>query len=229
MEKVDKCLGFGGVGDCFIVSLKLLEYNEPFTYTHIDISHPRLILSKKLLNKFGVQCNCLKVDNIKYWWRDNSSTYDKCFNVFAKGYIDIPIRPYHWQPCTDEGYHNPFAQIIPIKTDHVAVQVNSGGNRTYKEKPIVEYVLDNYNESQILWFGTDTDFKSDYGINYCGKLDFMSALSRMASCRYFVGFPSILLYHALYTKAQCYVFTDHQGRDDLRIHDQWKGYLSYDK
>lgn len=226
---MDKCLGFGGLGDCFIVILKLLEYNKPFVYTHVDNSSNRLKLSMELLDFFGIQHKCRLVSNIQQWWYDNHQEFDKCFNVFAKGYIDIPVKPYHWQPCIDGGYHNPFAQIIPTKTDHVAVQVNSGGGRSYKEKPLVEYVMDNYDKSQILWFGTDKSFKSEYGINYCGKLDFISALVRMASCKYFVGFPSVLLYNALYTKTQCYLFTDHQGHNDLRIHDKWKEYLSYDR
>ena len=225
---MDRCLGYGGLGDCFIIILKLLEYKNRLVYTHIDISENRLKLSMELLNFFGIRHDCKVVPNIREWWYDYNGEYNKCFNVFAKGHIDIPVKPYHWQPCIDEGYHNPFAQIIPTKIDHVAVQVNSGGSRSHKEKPIIEYVMDNYDEGQILWFGTDKDFKSEYGTNYCGKLDFISALVRMASCKYFVGFPSVLLYNALYTKTQCYLFTDHQGRDDLRIHDEWKKYITYD-
>lgn len=226
---MDKCLGFGGLGDCFIVILKLLEYDKPFVYTHIDTSKSRLQLSMKLLDFFGIQHNCYVVHNIREWWYDHNQKYDKCFNVFSKGYIHIPHRPYHWQPCVDEGYHSPFAQIISTKTNYVAVQVNSGGDRTYKKKPVVEYVLDNYDEDQILWFGTDTGFESDYGINYCGKLHFINALFQIAQCKYFVGFPSVLLYWSMWYKSQCYVFTDHQGHDDLRIHDEWKKLITYDK
>ncbi len=226
---MDKCLGFGGLGDCFIIILKLLEYDKPFVYTHIDTSKNRLKLSMRLLDFFGIKHNCYVVHNIREWWYDHNQKYDKCFNVFSKGYIHIPHRPYHWQPCVDEGYHDPFARIISTKTNYVAVQVNSGGDRNYKKKPVVEYVLDNYDEDQILWFGTDIDFESDYGINYCGKLNFINALFQIAQCKYFVGFPSVLLYWALWHEMPCYVFTDHQGRDDLRIHDEWKKLLTYDK
>ena len=48
---VDKCLGFGGIGDCFIVMLKLLELKKPYIYTHIDVSENRLSSSIELLNK----------------------------------------------------------------------------------------------------------------------------------------------------------------------------------
>lgn len=225
---MDKCLGFGGLGDCFIVILKLLEYDKPFIYTHIDISEKRLKLSMDLLDLFGIQHDCKVVSNIKEWWYDHNGEYKKCFNVFAKGYIHIPHRPYHWQPCVDEGFHNPFAKGIPEKNGCVAVQVNSGGERSYKHKPVVEYASKNCNKDKILWIGTDKDFNPDFGTNYCGKLDFIPALKKIARCKYFVGFSSVLLYWALYNKINCYLFTDHQGRDDLRIHDEWKKYLDYD-
>jgi len=225
---MDKCLGYGGLGDCFIIILKLLEYKKPFIYTHIDISENRLKLSMELLNFFGIQHDCKVVPNIREWWYDHNREFDKCFNMFAKGYIDIPRRPYHWQPCVDEGYHNLFDQQITTKTDRVAAQVSSGGNRTYKEKLVVEYVMDHYDESQVFWFGADTGFEIDYGTNYCGKLHFINALFQIALCRYFVGFPSVLLYWSLWHKSECYLFTDHQGKEDLRIHDEWKKYLTYD-
>ncbi len=226
---MDKCLGFGGLGDCFIVILKLLEYNKPFVYTHIDTSASRLKLSMQLLDFFGIRHDCIVVSDLRDWWYNNNGKYNKCFNVFSKGYIHIPHRPYHWQPCIDEGYHNPFTENTEQKSDFVAVQVHSGGSRNYKEKPVVEYVMDNYYENQILWFGTDKNFESEYGINYCGKLDFILALEKIAQCKYFVGFPSVLFYWALWHNMLCYLFTDHQDRNDLRIHDEWKKLIIYDK
>jgi len=223
-----KCLGFGGLGDCFIVILKLLEYKNPFIYTHIDTSVNRLKLSVELLDFFNIKHQCFIVKDIRQWWMSNSKNYDKHFNVFAKGYIDIPRRSYHWQPCIDEGYINAFSNRVPAKTKHVAVQVNSGGNRNYKHKPVVEYTTSNFDKDKILWFGTDKDFKSEYGTNYCGKLNFTEALKHIAQCESFIGFHSVLLYWALYNRIQCYLFTDHQGREDLRIHDEWKQYLKYD-
>jgi hypothetical protein len=225
---VDKCLGFGGLGDCFITILKLLEYDRPFVYTHIDINKNRLALSMELLDHFGIEHNCYLVHDIRDYWAANHHKFDKCFNVFAKGYIDIPIRPYHWQPCKDEGYHNPFAPYTSPKIYQVAVQVNSSGPRTYKAKPIVQHVLDNYNEDEILWLGTDPEFDLEYGTNYCGKTTLMEALNLVAWSKRFVGFNSIMLYWALWHKTQCYLFTDHQDREDLRIHDEWKPYIEYD-
>ena len=227
---MDKCLGFGGLGDCFIVILKLLEYGKPLVYTHIDTSKSRLQLSMQLLDLCGIQHNCYVVHNIKQWWYQHNDKYDKCFNVFAKGYIDILPRPYHWQPCKDEGYHNPFdTEPVRHKSECVAVQVHSGGDRSYKEKPVVEYVSENYDKDKILWLGTDKDFKVDYGVNYCGELSFIEALGAVSTSKSFVGFPSVLLYWALWHEMPCYVFTDHQGHDDLRIHDEWKKLLTYDK
>jgi len=225
---VDKCLGFGGLGDCFIIILKLLEYNKPFIYTHIDTSPSRLKLSKQLLDYFNIEHDCYVVDDIKQWWYNHNSEFDKCFNVFAKGYIDIPIRPYHWQPCIDEGYRNPFTENIEQKSECVAVQVNSGGNRNYKYKPVIEYVSKNYDKDKILWIGTDKNFEIDYGVNFCGELSFIQTLGVVSTSKYFVGFNSILLYWALYNKTLCYLFTDHQGKEDLRIHDKWKKYITYD-
>lgn len=225
---MDKCLGFGGLGDCFIVILKLLEYPRPFIYTHIDISENRLKLSMQLLDLFGIEHDCKVVSNIQQWWYRHYDEYDKCFNVFVRGHIDIPLRPYHWQPCTDEGYHNPFTEDMDQKNGCVAVQVNSGGKRNYKHKPIVKYVSENHGKDKIVWIGTDKNFEIDYGTNYCGKLSFIQALGAVATSKYFVGFPSVLLYWALWNKMPCHLFTDHQGKEDLRIHGEWKKLLTYD-
>jgi len=225
---MDKCLGFGGLGDCFIVILKLLEYPNQFIYTHIDTSQSRLDLSMQLLDMFKIKHDCHVVLDIKKWWYEHNNEFDKCFNVFAKGYIDIPIRPYHWQPCIDEGYNDPFTKNIRQKFEHIVVQINSGGKRSYKYKPIIEYVSKNYNKDKILWVGTDKDFKIDYGVNFCGKFSFIQTLEIISTSKYFVGFNSMLLYWALYNKINSYLFTDHQGKEDLRIHNEWKKYITYD-
>jgi len=225
---MDKCLGFGGVGDCFIVILKLLEHDRPLFYTHIDVSKDRIKLSDQLLDLFNIEHECIVVEDIKQWWEYHSHKYDKCFNVFAKGYIDIPVRPYHWQPCIDKGYHNPFTESMRQKSEYIAVQVHSGGQRSYKYKPVVQHVRESYDTDKILWLGTDTDFKVDYGVNHCGKLSFVQALRAVSTSKSFVGFPSVLLYWALWHKKLCYLFTDHQGRDDLRMHEEWKKLLTYD-
>lgn len=227
---MDKCLGFGGVGDCFIVILKLLEYKRPFIYTHVDNDAGRLGASKKLLEMFNIPHECLLIDDKRQWWKENKPNYDKCFNVFAKGYIHIPKKSYHWEPCIDEGIKNPFPIELPEKIEYVAVQSHSSDiDRSYKRRPIVKYVSDHYNEDRVLWFGTDTEFNPGYGTNYCGKLDFAEALRKIAACKYFVGFPSVLFFWALYNKTKCYVFTDHTGRENLRIHDEWKKYITYDR
>jgi hypothetical protein len=182
----------------------------------------------QLLDMFNIKHDCFVVYDIRQWWYANYTQFDKCFNVFARGFIDIPRKPYHWDPCTDEGYHNPFTENMKPKYGAVTVQVNSGGSRSYKHKPVIEYVSKNYDKDKILWVGTDTDFEIDYGSNLCGKLSFVGALDVVAASKYFVGFPSVMLYWALWHKISCYLFTDHQGKDDLRIHDAWKSYITYD-
>jgi len=227
---VDKCLGFGGIGDCFIVMLKLLELKRPYIYTHIDVSENRLSSSIELLNKFNIPNKGVVVDDIRRWWHVNSHMFDKCFNVFARGRITIPPRPYHWQPCIDNGYGNPFCSWVDIdKEDKVVVQVASGGKRSYKEKPIVEYVTAHFKHDNIIWVGVDKEFTSDVGTNMVGSLTLSKVLDIVSKCKYFVGFPSVLFYYALWFKTECSLLTDHQGKDDLRIHEEWKKYITYDK
>ncbi len=226
---MDKCLGFGGLGDCFIVALKLLEYPDSFIYTHIDRSLGRLKLSEELLDLLGIKHDCRTVNDIKQWWTDHNHEFDKCFNVFAKGYIDIPRKPYHWEPCTDEGFNNPFADNFE-KYDTVAVQVNAGNElRHYSKVPLVEMALHNFDPDQIIWVGTDTSFRHEAGESYVGKLTLTETLKLISECGYFIGFPGVLFYWSLYHKTDSFVFTDHQGRDDLRIHEAWKEYITYDK
>lgn len=205
-----------------------MEYPNEYVYVHIDTSKYRLNLSMDLLAYLGIPAVGRVVDDIKKWWYINNDQFDKCFNVFSKGYIDIPKRYYHWEPCKDEGYTHPYRNMPKTKTDCVAVQINSGGKRSYKYKPIIEYVYENYDINKILWFGTDTEFHAEYGTNYCGKIDFISALEKISECKYFVGFNSVLLYWSLWNKLDCFLFTDHQGKDDLRIHEEWKNHLKFD-
>ena len=226
---MDRCLGAGGLGDCFIIILKLLEYDRPYTYTHLDVSANRLKLSSLLLDYFDIPHECKVVKPLRAWWDQNSCEYNKHFNVFAKGYIDIPRRSYHWQPCVDKGYHNPFADEV-AQDGRVAVQVNAGNvERSYHNAPVVEHALEYFPRDNILWFGTDKSFEHEEGINYCGQLGFIEALEKISECSHFVGFPSILFYWALYHKLTCFLFTDHQGRSDLRVHEKWKQYIVYDK
>ena len=227
---MDKILGFGGLGDCFICALKCKEYVRPYVYTHIDINTKRLNMSSELLTYMNIPHRCFKVNDIKHWWYRKHQDYNKCFNVFAKGYIDIPLRPYHWQPCIDEGYNVPYSDTLENKDNSLIVQVNTAGNRTYKKKPVVEYVdsiKKQYNK--IIWVGTDADFKSDIGVNLVGRTSLADCLEIISGGAAFVGFNSILLYWALYNKLNCFLFTDHQGHEDLRIHDKWKEHLTYDK
>ena len=226
-------LSQGGLGDCFITILKILEHEGPLLHTHVDNdrNQSRLELSKELLGHFNIENKCYTVSNIRQWWYANRDKFDKHFNVMAKGYINIPLRPYHWQPCRDEGYKNPFSDEIPEKKDLVAVQVDAGmnqGNRNHHALPLVEYVENNYDKDKVLWFGTDKDFSPEFGTNYSGRLDFIPALEKIKECSHFVGFPSMLLYWSLWHKTKCFIFTDHQDRHDLRIHDDWKEYLSLD-
>ena len=229
-------LSQGGLGDCFIAILKILEYERPLIHTHIgnDKNPKRLELAKNLLDYFEIENDCYTVPgNIHHWWIKHHKNFDKHFNVFAKGYVDVPKKSWHWEGCRDEGFSEAFAKYIPPKKNLVAVQVEAGGpdlttHRNHKVKPVVEYVRNNYDPDTVLWFGVDSDFSAEFGINYSGKLDLIPALEKIRECKYFVGFNSILLYWALWHKTECFLFTDHQGREDLRIHDEWKKYLSYD-
>jgi hypothetical protein len=232
IKRMEISLSHGGLGDCFIAILKILEYERPLIHTHIDNNKnpERLELAKDLLDYFEIENDCYTVNNIRRWWGEHHKNFDKHFNVCAKGYINIPRRSYHWEPCRDEGFSEAFAKYIPPKKNFIAVQVEAGMNstRNHKIKPVVEYVRNNYDPDKVLWFGIDNDFIPEFGINYSGKLDFIPALEKIRECKYFVGFNSILLYWALWHKTECFLFTDHQGREDLRIHDEWKKYLSFD-
>ena len=117
-----------------------------------------------------------------------------------------------------------------LNADGTDVTVFSSNKPNLEHSYKVNVVKYSYwiSKSKILWFGTDKNFKPEYGSNCCGKLDLISTLVGISSCKYFVGFPSVLLYNALYTKTRCHLFTDHQGKEDLRIHDKWKKYLTYD-
>ena len=103
-----KFLGYGGVGDCFIIILKLLQQKEDFTYTHAESTVEKLDMCRELLEIYGIQYNLVHAPNLQQWWGRNHSAYDKCFNLCAAGYINAPPRDFHWEPCRDEGVSDPF-------------------------------------------------------------------------------------------------------------------------
>ena len=230
-------MGFGGLGDCFICCLKCLESSGNYTYTHVDNNNNRLNMSIELMNKLGInQGKHLVVRDIKGWWEQNYQNYDVLLNVFAKGYIDIPIRPYHGAPCKDMGYHKPFNNNAPRLTK-VAVQVGAGGGkngiRHYSETPLIWYVENRFDLDNVRWFGVDENFEAPGGENYCGKTTLSEAMDLISECTGFVGFNGLFFYWALYNKLVCDLFMDHQGYHDLRIHEEWRplitNYIGEDK
>lgn len=223
-------LGQGGVGDCFIIILKLKEtgVNE-YVYTHVDKNHERLLMSHKLLDHFNVPHEIQLVKNIPEWHAKHSHEYDKNFNVFAKGYIDIPRQPYHWEPCKDEGFKCPFPDVIPDKGNHVVVQVNGGvgqTNRHWSKRDIADYVSDEFDEDEVIWVGSE-ELTPPFGTTISGNSSWAKSLEIISTASAFVGYNSVLLYWALYNKVESHLFMDHQGYNDLRIHDNWKPYLEY--
>lgn len=227
---MEQYLGFGGLGDCFIVGLKVLEQNTPeYLYTHVDSSHNRAKIDSELLTSMGINHTVLVVSDIKTWWYSHHNEYDKCFNVFAKGYIDIPKLPYHWEPCKDEGYVSSFSANVS-KTDTVAVQVNAGvgvTNRSYHKRPLVFHTLDLFPNDMVVWLGTDSNFSSSVGVNKVGQTSLKEAMDIIQTSKAFIGFPSFFLYWALYNNTPSYIFIDHQGTQDLRIHPDWKSLITY--
>ncbi len=222
-----RCMGFGGLGDAFICALKCLEYPLPYVYTHVDNNQKRLDLSIEVFDKLGIpNGDHIVVKDIRGWWKENWYKYDIRFNVFAKGYIDIPFRDYHWEPCRDNGYRRSFAPNYVTKLAKIAVQVGAGGGkdgpRHYSRSPIVEYVEKTFDLNNVRWFGVDDGFIASGGENYSGKTTLSEAMNLIAECSTFIGFNGLFLYWALYNDLTCHLFMDHQGYDDLRIHDDWR-------
>ena len=240
-----KIIGLGGVGDCLIIILKLLEReNQNYTYVHLASSEEKGEMCGELLKDFGIEHEVLIHPNPRTLWEAVSNSFDERLNVFAKGRITAPPKPFHWEPCVDAGLSEPFCAIhTPAKTDRAVVQVNATFHtppaegldnvhcpegRHYAVRPLIEYVREEYSEKEVLWVGTDRDFESPgFGHNMVGRLTMKEALQEIASSKFFVGFNSVLLYWALRNKVQCTLFPDHQGRHDMRIHDKWKEYLTY--
>jgi hypothetical protein len=227
-----KYLGQGGVGDCYISIIKMKEYGKKnFKYTHIETNPSKVKMCEELLNTYKIKNEVIQVDNKVQWWNKHFKEYDMCLNVFAKGHIDIPLRPYHWEPCKDKGFTKPWANKTKEGNGKVVVQVNGGVGtqhpRSWKTRPIINYVLTKYNPENIIWVGTDDGFSYRLGQNLSGKATFKKTLSVISEASLFIGFNSVLLYHALHHKKKAILFMDHQKYHDLRIHDAWKKNLTY--
>ena len=240
--KQDKIIGLGGVGDCLIIIFKLLEReNQNYKYVHLASSAEKGEMCAELLDVFKVQHEILVTPQPKELWKALSNSFDERLNVFAKGRITAPPQPYHWEPCVDAGFNEPFNSTVE-KTDRVVVQVNATFHkpppegldnvhcpegRHYAVRPLVEYVKREYPNKQVLWVGTDTDFSCDFGENAVGQFTMQEVMDEIAKSKFFVGFNSVLLYWALRNRVQSTLLPDHQARHDMRIHDEWQEYLTY--
>ena len=226
-----KFLGYGGVGDCFIIILKLLEQMESFLYTHAESTLEKLKMCGELLDIYGIQYNLIHAPNLRQWWLKNHNAYGKCFNLCSAGRVNVPPRDFHWEPCRDEGILNPFNKAIFKKEDLLCAQVNGGlknnhAQRHADKRPMAEYVSKIKKNLNVSWVGID-DFDPPFGDNYSGKLSLKETMRMIAQSKIFVGFNSILLYWALHNKVESHLFMDHQGKYDIRIHEEWKPYLHY--
>jgi len=225
-------LGYGGVGDCLIIILKLLEGESNQLYTHIESTKEKLLMCGELLNIFNVNHKLIHTPNLRHWWQTNHYKFDKCFNVCAHGRIKCPPRDFHWQPCIDEGLKNPHTNNAVEKKYDLCIQVNGGvknegKKRHINKRPILEYLKKiNFNESKVCWVGIE-ETNPPFGKSFSGKSSLKQTLEVISQSKKFIGFNSILLYWALYNKIESHLFMDHQGKYDIRIHDDWKKYLTY--
>ena len=231
-------LGYGGVGDCFIIILKLLEQEKDlrnFTYTHIESGVEKLEMCHDLLNYYKIKHNLIKTPNLRAWWYQNSHKFDKCFNVSIEGSINVPPRDFHWEPCQDEGVSQAFNPEPSLAKKYpLCIQVNGGLKcenkvRNCEKRGVVEYVnrIFKSNKDNIVWVGINEEFNPPWGTNYSGKISLEETMKIISKSEKFIGFNSILLYWALYNKVDSHLFMDHQGKFDIRIHEKWKQHLTF--
>jgi hypothetical protein len=254
---VKKYLGHGGVGDCLIVILKLLELKDKdFVYHHLNTHPVKLKMCGELLEMFDIKYELLNCNNKVATWNSISHNYDKCFSMYAAGKIDVPPKSEmlmeaendierrrigifygnHWEACRDEGLKEPFNSMIYPREDYIVVQPIAGlvgeredlkrYSRHWKNRPIIEYVKDKFPNDKIIWVGSE-DFEAPFGENMCGKLSIKDTFDVISGCSTFVGFNSVLLYWALYNQRSSHLFMDFQGRYDVRMHSEWKKYLTF--
>jgi hypothetical protein len=240
----EKIIGLGGVGDCLIIIFKLLErQNQNYTYVHLASSNEKAAMCDELLSNYNIKHEVMVTPSPRIVWEQFVDNFDDSLNVFAEGRITIPKQPHHWEPCIDSGFNKPFEEPETTKVDNkVVVQVNATFHkppakgldnvrcpegRHYAVRPLVDYVKQTHPEREVFWVGTDTDFECEFGNNKVGLLSMKDVFEEIASASFFVGFNSVLLYWALRNKVNCTLLPDHQGRDDMRIHSEWKNYLNY--
>ena len=240
----EKIIGLGGVGDCLIIIFKLLEReNQNYTYVHLASSNEKGKMCDELLSNYNIKHQVMIALNPRATWEQCVNNFDDSLNVFAEGRITAPKQPHHWEPCIDSGIKNPFEEPETEKIQRrVVVQVNATlhkppeegldnvhcpEGRHYSVRPLVEHVKHAHTEREIFWGGTDTGFECEFGHNMVGSLSMQDVFEEIAKASFFVGFNSVLMYWALRNKVDCTLFPDHQGRNDMRIHKEWKKYLDY--
>ena len=250
-------LGQGGVGDCFIVILKLLEQQEnDYIYHHLNTNPKKLKMCGELLRYFNINYQLLHCKDNKHAWNTIKGRYDSLFNMYAAGKIDVPSKDQllseaknsndiirinlfymnHWQSCIDKGLSRAFPEKIPTYNNSIVVQPIGG---LEGEREDLRRFARHWKHRPIIKyiednFDTDNvvwvgseDFTEPFGTNLCGKLSFSESLDLIAESNTFVGFNSILLYWSLYNKKPCHLFMDFQNIYDTRIHNEWKEYITW--
>ena len=190
-------------------------------------------MCRELLKFYKINFNLVHAPDVRGWWHANHHRYDKCFNLCAAGHINVPPQSFHWQPCKDEGVKLPFNPKAYDKKYELCVQVNGGplgGSkmRHFAKRPVLQYIdkIFTGDRNRVIWVGTDS-FDPPFGNSYSKETSLEEAMNLIAQSERFIGFNSVLLYWALHNKIESHLFMDHQGKHDIRIHDQWKQYLHY--
>lgn len=229
----------GGLGDAFIVALKLKEwekekvdptFNEPyysFSWTHIesvDIGKPFEIIVKKM-----------NFENCRQWTFEHNPNYIQNIKELTKDKEIIPTPPSSTCSFYNKAWllKNPFLENNKKDLEYdIVLQCSAGvkNDRGWKDDPLKIAECLAATGRHVTIIGTDSRYKksttnTDKIINLVDRTSMEDALNIIERCNAFVGLSGFLTFYSMANKKPTIHLQQSKGTNETYIHSKWTPYF----
>lgn len=220
MQQNDNYFSSGGLGDSFIVYLKLQQLNQDVHWTHVESNQIVASLCKEI---YGVHNNDFLCD----------SNYIESYLAGKwKDMIPVSSGIDDWCPLkgkTSIVLNDPFLKINEEKKEYdVCIQVSAGAKaeRKWNFNPLdLKKILKAKGYNAIL-IGNDQRFKDDKDeTNFVGKIHIRDSLANIRKSGIFIGLSGFLPFYALANKIKTIHYQIDKHHNERYIHPLWYPYI----
>lgn len=217
---LNKYFSSGGLGDSFIVYLKLKQLNEDFHWTHVESNSIVPDLCREIYgahnNDFLCDPNYIE-SYINGKWKD--------FTPISSGIDDLcPLKG-----KTSIKLENPFLNLPEMEREYdFCIQVSAGAKseRNWKFNPLDLKKILNAKGFSVILIGSDKKFENiEDDNNLVGKRSLRDSLSYIRKSFVFVGLSGFLSFYALANKINTIHYQIDNHHNERYIHPLWYPYM----